>query len=132
MSFVIISQLAPSFFVGLFWNRGSSKASIIGILVGFFITVYTLVLPFTIEAFTGIHDFTDHGLFNIAALKPYALFGIDFLSPPAHAFFWSMSANVLCYLIFSLTSKGNYRERNYAEMFVDSRNYSSLQGSALV
>ncbi|NCP53003.1 MAG: sodium:proline symporter [Flavobacteriales bacterium] len=132
MSFVIISQLAPSFFVGLFWNRGSSKASIIGILVGFFITVYTLVLPFTIEAFTGIHDFTDHGLFNIAALKPYALFGIDFLSPPAHAFFWSMSANVLCYLIFSLTSKGNYRERNYAEMFVDSRNYSSLQDSALV
>jgi len=132
ISFVVISQLAPSFFIGLFWNRGSSKASIIGIIVGFLITAYTLVLPFTIEAFTGIHDFTDNGLFNIAALKPYALFGIDFLSPPAHAFFWSMSANVMCYLIFSLTSKGNYRERNYAEMFVDSRNYSSLQDSALV
>ncbi len=132
ISFVVISQLAPSFFIGLFWNRGSSKASIIGIIVGFIITVYTLLLPFTIEAFTGINDFTDHGLFNISALKPYALFGIDFLSPPAHAFFWSMSANVMCYLIFSLTSKGNYRERNYAEMFVDSRNYSSLQDSALV
>lgn len=132
ISFVVISQLAPSFFIGLFWNRGSSKASIIGIIVGFIITVYTLVLPFTIEAFTGINDFTDHGLFNISALKPYALFGIDFLSPPAHAFFWSMLANVMCYLIFSLTSKGNYRERNYAEMFVDSRNYSSLQDSALV
>jgi Na+/proline symporter/signal transduction histidine kinase len=132
ISFVIISQLAPSFFIGLFWNRGSSKASIIGIIIGFLITLYTLVLPFTIEAFTGIHDFTDQGLFNISALKPYALFGIDFLSPPAHAFFWSMTGNVLCYLIFSLTSKGNYRERNYAEMFVDSSNYSSLQDSALV
>ncbi|MCF8272755.1 MAG: sodium:proline symporter [Flavobacteriaceae bacterium] len=132
ISFVIISQLAPSFFIGLFWNRGSSKAAIIGIIIGFLITLYTLVLPFTIEAFTGIHDFTNHGLFNISALKPYALFGIDFLSPPAHAFFWSMSANVLCYLVFSLTSKGNYRERNYAEMFVDSSNYSSLQDSALV
>ncbi len=132
ISFVIISQLAPSFFIGLFWNRGSSKVAIIGIIIGFLITLYTLVLPFTIEAFTGIHDFTNHGLFNISALKPYALFGIDFLSPPAHAFFWSMSANVLCYLVFSLTSKGNYRERNYAEMFVDSSNYSSLQDSALV
>ncbi|WP_445957370.1 sodium:solute symporter family transporter [Yeosuana sp.] len=132
ISFVIISQLAPSFFIGLFWNRGSSKAAIIGMIVGSLITFYTLVLPFTIEALTGITDFTNHGLFNISVLKPYALFGIDFLSPPAHAFFWSMSANVVCYLIFSLTSKGNYRERNYAEMFVDSRNYSSLQDSALV
>lgn len=132
ISFVIISQIAPSFFIGLFWNRGSSKASIIGICVGFFITFYTLILPFTIEAFTGVHDFTDYGLFNISELRPYALFGIDFLSPPAHAFFWSMSANVMSYLIFSLTSKGNYRERNYAEMFIDSKNYSSLQDNALV
>ena len=132
ISFVIISQLAPSFFIGLFWNRGSSKAAIIGIIAGSFITFYTLVLPFTIEAFTGITDFTNHGLFNISVLKPYALFGIDFLSPPAHAFFWSMSLNVACYLVFSLSSKGNYRERNYAEMFVDSRNFSSLQDSALV
>ena len=132
VSFVIISQLAPSFFIGLFWNRGSSKAAIIGIVIGFLITAYTLILPFTIEAFTGSDSFTQHGLFGINALKPYALFGIDFLNPHSHAFFWSLSFNTLCYLVFSLTSKGNYRERNYAEMFVDSNNYSSLQDSALV
>ncbi|MGS2726431.1 ATP-binding protein [Psychroserpens sp. BH13MA-6] len=132
ISFVIISQLAPSFFIGLYWNRGSSKATIIGMLVGLVISMYTLVLPFVLEAFTGSDDFVQYGLNGIALLKPYALFGIDFLSPPAHAFFWSMSANVLCYLIFSLTSKGNYRERNYAEMFVDSHNFTKLQDSALV
>lgn len=43
-----------------------------------------------------------------------------------------MLVNVFCYLVLSLTSKGNYRERNYAEMFVDSRNYSKLQDNALV
>jgi len=132
ISFVIISQLAPSFFIGLFWNRGSSKAAIIGMCIGFFIAVYTLVLPFTLRTFTGTDDFTQFGLFGIIALKPYALFGIDFLSPPAHAFFWSMTFNLFCYLIFSLTSKGNYRERNYAEMFVDSKNFTNLQDSALV
>lgn len=132
ISFVIVSQLAPSFFIGMFWNRGSSKAAIIGIIVGFLITAYTLILPFTIEAFTGSQEFTDKGLFGISMLKPYALFGIDFLSPPAHAFFWSMIVNTMTYLILSLTSKGNYRERNYAEMFVDSKNFSSLQDSALV
>ena len=132
ISFVIIAQLAPAFFIGLFWNRGSSKAAIIGMIVGFCISVYTLVLPFTLQAYTGTDDFTQYGLLGISALKPYALFGIDFLSPPAHAFFWSMTFNVMSYLLFSLTSKGNYRERNYAEMFVDSRNFSTLQDSALV
>lgn len=132
ISFVIIAQLAPVFFIGLFWNRGSSKAAIFGIIIGFLITTYTLILPFTIEAFTGSKSFTNNGLFNISALKPYALFGIDFLSPQAHAFFWSLSINTLSYLVVSLIFKGNYRERNYAEMFVDSKNYTTLQDGALV
>ncbi|WP_055436788.1 sensor histidine kinase [Lacinutrix algicola] len=132
ISFVIISQLAPSFFIGLYWNRGSSKAAIIGILIGFFIAIYTLVLPFTLQAYTGTDDFTQYGLFGISALKPYALFGVDFLSPPAHAFFWSMTFNIMSYLVFSLMSKGNYRERNYAEMFVDNQNFTKLQDSAFV
>lgn len=132
ISFVIISQLAPSFFIGLFWNRGSSKASIIGILIGFCFTFYTLVLPFTLQAYTGTDSFTQFGLFGIQSLKPYALFGIDFLSPPAHAFFWSMIFNVMSYLVFSLVFKGNYRERNYAEMFVDSKSFTSLQDNVFV
>lgn len=93
---------------------------------------YTLVLPFTLQAYTGTDNFTQHGFLGVSALKPHALLGIDFLSAPAHAFFWSILFNVLCYLTFSLTTKGNYRERNYAEMFVDSKNFSTLQDSALV
>ena len=132
ISFVIIAQLAPSFFIGLFWNRGSSRAAIIGIIIGFFIASYSLVLPFILQAITATADFTQYGLFGIEALRPNALFGIDFLSPPAHAFFWSLTFNLMSYLVFSLVSKGNYRERNYAEMFVDSRSFTSLQESAFV
>jgi Na+/proline symporter/signal transduction histidine kinase len=132
ISFVIIAQLSPSFFIGLYWNRGSSRAAITGIIIGFLITSYTLILPFTIEAFTGSSSFTDNGIFNLSFTQPYALFGIDFLSPPAHAFFWSLSANTVTYLVLSLLFKGNYRERNYAEMYVDSKNYATLQDGALV
>lgn len=132
ISFVVISQLAPSFFIGLFWNRGSSKGAIIGILGGFSVTFYTLLLPFTLEALTGDRSFVENGIFSLEMLKPHALFGIDFLSPPAHAFFWSISVNIVLYLYFSLNTKGNYRERNYAEMFVDSKNYTSLQDGAYV
>ncbi len=132
ISFTIIAQLAPSFFIGLYCNRGSAKAAIIGMLVGVSFVTYTLILPFVLKAYTGTDYFTDQGLLGIKLLKPYALFGLDFLSPPAHAFFWSMSLNLLCYLMFSLIYKGNYRERNYAEMYVDSKNFTTLQDSALV
>ena len=131
VSFVVIAQLGPSFFLGLFWKRGSANASIIGIILGFLVTVYTLILPFILEAYSSSSSFTDAGFMGIAALKPHALFGIDFLSPPAHAFFWSMVVNVSAYLFFSVSVKGNYRERNYAEMFIDNQNYTSLQDNAL-
>ena len=132
ISFVIIAQLAPSFFLGLFWNRGSSKGAITGIVIGFLVTAYTLLLPFILEVLTGDQSFVQQGLFGIEALKPHALFGIDFLTPPVHAFFWSITLNLICYVYFSLNTSGNYRERNYAEMFVDSRNYDSLQDGAYV
>ncbi|MGF1557411.1 sensor histidine kinase [Paucihalobacter sp.] len=132
IAFVIIAQLAPSFFIGLFWNRGSSKAAVIGILSGLAVSFYTLIIPFSLEAVAGSSSFVNEGLFGLSYLKPHAFLGVDYLSIPAHAFFWSMVVNVFCYLVLSLTSKGNYRERNYAEMFVDSRNYSKLQDNALV
>ncbi|WP_299522469.1 sensor histidine kinase [Winogradskyella sp.] len=132
MAFVIIAQLAPSFFIGLFWNRGSSKATIIGIIAGLVVVFYTLILPFSIQALTGSEELVQNGLNHVKVLRPHALFGIDFLSPPAHAFFWSLLVNVFCYVTFSVLIKGNYRERNYAEMYVDSRNYSDLQDGALV
>ena len=132
ISFIVIAQLAPSFFMGLFWNRGSSKAAIIGMMIGFLITLYCLILPFTLEALTGTSSFTDLGPWGISFLKPYQLFGLDIFNSTSNAFFWSLTANTFCYLIFSLTSKGNYRERNYAEMFVNIQNYAKLQDNALV
>ena len=132
ISFIVIAQLAPSFFIGLFWNRGSSKAAITGIILGFLITLYCLILPFTIEALTGNSSFTDYGPWGIEFLKPYQLFGLKLFNSTSNAFFWSLTVNTFCYLIFSLTSKGNYRERNYAEMFVNNENYAKLQDNVLV
>ena len=102
------------------------------LMVGFLITLYCLILPFTLEALTGTSSFTDLGPWGISFLKPYQLFGLDIFNSTSNAFFWSLTANTFCYLIFSLTSKGNYRERNYAEMFVNIQNYAKLQDNALV
>ena len=132
ISFVIIAQLGPSFFFGLVWKRGSARASIVGIIIGFLFTFYTLILPFTIQSLTESTFFVENGPFGIALLKPYSLLGVDFLSPPAHAFFWSMLFNTITFLVVSISFRGNYRERNYAELFIDNKNYSSLQDNAFV
>ncbi|MGB5820633.1 MAG: ATP-binding protein [Saonia sp.] len=132
ISFVVVAQLAPSFFIGLYWNRGSAKGAMIGMLLGLLVVGYTLVLPLVVNAISGTTTFVDEGLFGMEQLRPYQLFGIDFLSPEAHAFFWSMFFNIFCYLIVSLSTKGNYRERNYAEMFVDLKNYANLQEGAFI
>ncbi|MEM6515678.1 MAG: ATP-binding protein [Bacteroidota bacterium] len=132
VAFVIISQLAPAFFIGLYWNRGSAYAAKVGITVGFLVTFYTLILPFVADVFFADNSFTENGPFGLALLRPYQLFGLEFMPPVTHAFFWSMLFNTLCYLTFSVIRKGNYRERNYAEMVVNASSYNSMQESAFV
>ena len=47
-------------------------------------------------------------------------------------FFWSITCNLLAYMIFSITSKSNYRERNYAEIYTNSSKFNDLQDNAFV
>ncbi|WP_397301335.1 ATP-binding protein [Nonlabens ulvanivorans] len=132
IAFVIIAQLAPAFFIGLFWNRGSAIAAKTGIIVGSLVTFYTLVLPFITEVFVEGSSLITNGPAGIALLKPYELFGVDFMPPVTHAFFWSMVFNVMSYLVFSVLQKGDYRERNYAELVVNASSYGELQENAFV
>ncbi|MHB1147625.1 MAG: sodium:solute symporter family transporter, partial [Lutibacter sp.] len=132
ISFVLIAQLAPSFFGGLFWRRGSSKGAKYGIITGFLITVYTLLIPFTIDSQSIATSFISEGMFGIHILKPYELFGLQIFEPVTHAFFWSLLFNAIIYSLVSVNKLGSYRERNFAEMFVDSTKYAALQEGAYV
>ncbi len=132
ISFVVIAQLAPAFFGGLMWRRGSAKGAKWGIIAGFAVTVYTLVVPFSIDSQIITSSFVSKGLFGIALLKPYHLFGLQLFEPVTHAFFWSMFVNVIVYAVISVNILSNYRERNFAEMFVDSSKYATLHEDAYV
>lgn len=132
IAFVVIAQLAPAFFGALFWKRGSLLGAKIGLIVGFSICFYTLLFPFAISQTDFGQHFIAHGAFDIPWLKPFALFGLDYLAPISHAFFWSMFFNTFSYIYFSIIKKGDYRERNYAEMFVDISKYISNHENAFV
>jgi hypothetical protein len=48
-----------------------------------------------------------------------SFFRIPYLETIPQVFFWSILANSALFSIISVSSKGNYRERNYAEIYVD-------------
>lgn len=132
ISFVIIAQLGPAFFGAIFWKRGSLNGALAGIVIGMVVCFFTLMLPNFWSSIDPNNTFYADGYFGIALLKPFQLFGLTYLEPVPHALFWSLFFNTALYLILSVSFKGNYRERNYAEIYVDIDRYMNHHEDAFV
>src|SRR6266849_5817243 len=117
LSFAAIAQLAPAFFGGLFWRRATARGAMGGMLVGVAVWIYTLFLPSFMDGSTAGVMLLQHGPFEIAALRPQALFGAD-LPPLLHGVLWSLSLNLLTYVVLSLARQSSSIERLQADLFV--------------
>jgi Na+/proline symporter/signal transduction histidine kinase len=117
LSFAAIAQLAPAFFGGLFWRRATAKGAMAGMLVGFAVWIYTLFLPSFLDGYAAGLMLLQHGPFGIEALRPQALFGAD-LPPLLHGVVWSLSLNLLTYVVLSLARQPSSIERLQADLFV--------------
>src|SRR5438876_62069 len=117
LSFAAIAQLAPAFFGGLFWRRATARGAMAGMLVGIAVWSYTLFLPSFLDGNTAGLLLLQHGPFGIEALRPQALFGAD-LPPLLHGVLWSLSLNLLTYVVLSLAREPSSIERLQADLFV--------------
>ncbi|MBR0941146.1 MULTISPECIES: PAS domain-containing hybrid sensor histidine kinase/response regulator [Bradyrhizobium] len=117
LSFAAIAQLAPSFFGGLLWRRATARGAIGGMLVGFAVWLYTLFIPSFMDSSTAGILLVQHGPFGIEALRPQALFGAD-LPPLMHGVIWSLSLNILTYVLLSLARRPSSIELVQADLFV--------------
>lgn len=118
LSFVAVLQFTPALFGGLFWKRGNSLGAFLGLVSGFTIWCYCLLVPTFIK-----HGwFSDHlltaGPWQITMLRPEAMFGLEGLHPVSHAVFWSMVFNIGAYIIGSLIFSPNKSERNLTTEFM--------------
>jgi Na+/proline symporter/CheY-like chemotaxis protein len=117
ISFAAIAQLAPAFFGGLFWRKGTARGAIAGILAGFAVWAYTLLLPWVVKAGWLGMDILQHGPLGITMLRPQALFFLEF-EPLTHGVLWSIFANVTALVMVSLLRPPEPVERLQAHVFV--------------
>ncbi|WP_419655378.1 two component system sensor histidine kinase [Desulfosarcina variabilis str. Montpellier] len=123
VSFAAVAQFAPALLIGIFWKGGTRTGALIGMVCGFSIWFYTLFLPTLAGAGLIPQDFINQGPFGIDYLKPFELFGLNVFDRITHAVFWSMLANVGCYVAGSLFSRPSAIEHSQATMFVDVYRY---------
>lgn len=119
VSFAAAAQFAPLIVGGIFWKGATLKGAIGGLLFGFLVWSYTLVLPAFAQSGWLPLSFIDEGPLGLTLLRPQALFGVEWGSPLIHSLFWSAFFNIGSYLLVSLFTRQSLIERTQARAFVD-------------
>jgi Na+/proline symporter/nitrogen-specific signal transduction histidine kinase len=119
ISFAAVAQFAPATIGGIYWKGATRSGALAGLLAGFGVWMYTLLLPSFAKSGWLPIGFLEDGPFGIALLRPYALFGLEGLNDITHAMLWSMIANVGAFVIVSSLSRQTVAEQAQAARFVD-------------
>jgi Na+/proline symporter/signal transduction histidine kinase len=119
ISFAAVAQFAPAMLGGLYWRHGTRAGAIAGLIAGFGVWVYTLLLPSFARSGWLPDAFVAHGPWGIELLRPLALFGLAGLDEITHAMIWSMLANCGAYVLVSLSGAPTPVEQAQAVRFVD-------------
>ncbi len=119
ISFAAIAQFAPAMIGGLYWRGGTRDGALAGLLAGFAVWVYTLLLPSFAKSGWLPATFLEAGPFGIGLFKPQALFGLSGWNEISHCLFWSLSTNLGAYLLVSSLRAPNAEEATQATLFVD-------------
>ncbi|MCU0755515.1 MAG: sensor histidine kinase [Xanthomonadales bacterium] len=119
ISFAAVAQFAPVLLGGMYWKGGTRNGAMAGLLVGFALWIYTLLLPSLAKSGWIDAGFVEAGLFGLAALRPEALFGLTGLDALTHALFWSLGGNLAAYVGVSLWRPPSASVASQAVRFVD-------------
>ncbi|MDX9885168.1 sensor histidine kinase [Thauera sp.] len=119
ISFAAVAQFAPVVLGGMYWRGGTREGALAGLLSGFTVWGYTLMLPSFAKSGWLDPGFLEQGLFGLAWLKPEQLFGLAGWDNISHALFWSLLANIGAYVLVSLARIPTGAEATQGALFVD-------------
>ena len=117
LSFAAAAQFMPLIILGLYWQRSTRVGAFAGLLTGFALWAYTLFLPTLARSGVFSADFIENGLFHIAWLRPEALLVEIQSNPLTHGVAWSLTGNILVFVIVSLLTRQSMIEKIQARAF---------------
>ena len=117
IAFAAMAQFLPALIGGLVWKRANARGAIAGLLAGFAVWAYSLLLPMFAQSGLFPTGFLVDGPFGLEFLKPQSLFGTE-LPPLLHGVFWSLLFNIVAYTAGSVSRKPELIERLQANIFV--------------
>jgi len=119
LSFAAIAQCAPAMLGGLVWRRGNRNGAVTGMLTGFGLWTYTILVP-TIIQLTGTNTaLLDDGPLGIMWLRPTALFGLEGLGIITHGTIVSLAFNISLYWLISALTTQRVVEKIQLASFLD-------------
>jgi sigma-B regulation protein RsbU (phosphoserine phosphatase) len=118
IAFCGVMQLVPAMVGALYWRDANRWGAIAGLVSGFLLCSYTLVLPYLVNAGWFPRSLLTAGPFGLAFLKPTAFLGLTGLDNLSHGFFWSMLFNVGTFVGVSLLTVPSPVEEEQARRFV--------------
>ena len=118
-SFIAATQFAPSLIGGLYWQRATRRGATVGLIFGFVIWFYTLLIPSFAQSGWLSAALIEEGLFGLALLKPTALFGLTGFDLWTHSLFWTMFFNIGFFVTLSLLGEPTVDELRQSGKFVD-------------
>ena len=119
LAFAAVGQFAPALFGGLYWRGASRQGAEAGLIVGFCVWVYTLLLPTLTDSGWFDPAWLHHGPFGIGWLRPRELFGLGGWDPLTHGTFWSLLLNVGTLMLVSARWRPTLDDRLRAAPFLD-------------
>ncbi len=119
ISFVAATQFAPAVIGGLYWRQATQRGATIGLILGFVVWFYTLLIPSFVQSGWIGPEIVNHGFLGLAILKPTELFGLNGFDIWTHALFWTMFFNLGSYLAISLLTAPQAEEQEQVRKFVD-------------
>lgn len=119
LSFAAAIQFLPALVGGLYWRRAHRSGVVAGLVTGFALWTYLLLLP-SLASSAWIPDgFVNDGPFGLTWLASRALFGWSFDDYLTHGVFWSLGANLVLYVLVSLRARHSFIDRLQASTYVD-------------
>jgi Na+/proline symporter/nitrogen-specific signal transduction histidine kinase len=119
ISFAAVAQFAPAVLGGLYWKGATRLGALVGLLAGFLMWGYTLMLPSLAKSGWLNTAFLTQGPWGVSWLRPEQLMGLKGLDNLTHSLFWSLLVNLVAYVGLSLMRAPSGQEASQALLFVD-------------